>query len=160
MSGTTLTSFEGGSIAGIESVTADLGGGTDTLTYAGSASPVTVDLLAGTATGFTSITGIENVTGGTGGDNLTGGAGANVLAGGGGDDTYHVGTGDTVAENLGNGTDTVFSAAASFTLGANVENLTLEPGAGNINGTGNGLANVITAMRVTTPSMVPAAPIP
>ena len=144
LSGTTLTSFEGGSIAGIESVTADLGGGTDTLTYAGSASPVTVDLLTGTATGFTSITGIENVTGGTGGDNLTGGAGANVLAGGGGDDTYHVGTGDTVAENLGNGTDTVFSAAASFTLGPNVENLTLEPGAGNINGTGNGLANVIT----------------
>ena len=144
LNGTTLTSFEGGSIAGIESVTANLLAGTDTLTYAGSTSAVTVDLSAGAASGFTSIEGIENVTGGSGNDNLTGGVGANVLAGGLGNDAYHVGAGDTVTEAAGGGTDTVFSSAASFTLGANVENLTLEAGAGNINGTGNGLANLIT----------------
>ena len=142
--GASLTNFEGGTLAGIENVTAELLGGTiDTLTYAGSTEAVEVDLGLGTASGFSTIAGIERVTGGSGADILTGGLGANLLAGGAGDDTYHVGAGDTVAEGAGNGTDTVFSSAATFTLGANVENLTLEPGAGDINGTGNGLANVI-----------------
>ena len=36
------------------------------------------------------------------------------------------------------------SARSAYTLGANVENLTLTGGAGNINGTGNGLANILT----------------
>jgi Ca2+-binding RTX toxin-like protein len=142
--GSTLTNFETGTISGIESVTAALGDGTDTLIYATTTAPVTVDLGGGTATGFSSISGIENVTGGSGNDTLTGGDGTNVLAGGSGNDTYHVGTGDTVNENGGAGTDTLFSSAASFTLGANVENLTLEAGAGNIAGIGNGAANIIT----------------
>ncbi|MDM0010118.1 calcium-binding protein [Variovorax sp. J22G73] len=66
---------------------------------------------------------------------------ANVLAGGGGDDTYIVGTGDTVLEAVGQGTDTVI-ADGSYTLGANLENLTLT-GAGTA--TGNALDNVVTA---------------
>ena len=110
VNGTTLTNFAGGSIAGIESVIADLGAGIDTLSYVGSSSPVIVDLSLGSATGFSSIAGIENVTGGTGGDILAGDTGANVLAGGAGDDTYHVGTGDTVLRGGGRGTDTVFSS--------------------------------------------------
>ena len=47
-----------------------------------------------------------------------------------------------VTEALSEGTDTV-QAVVSYTLGANVENLTLT-GSGNINGTGNGDANTLT----------------
>jgi Ca2+-binding RTX toxin-like protein len=47
-----------------------------------------------------------------------------------------------VVEGAGGGTDTVFSSATAFTLGNNVENLTLT-GAANINGSGQGLANII-----------------
>jgi Ca2+-binding RTX toxin-like protein len=67
----------------------------------------------------------------------------NVLEGGTGDDTYIVYAGtDQVIENPGEGTDLVRSSV-SLTLAANVENLTLT-GTAAINGTGNGLANVIT----------------
>ncbi len=47
-----------------------------------------------------------------------------------------------ITENAAEGTDTVQSSV-TYTLGANIENLTLT-GTGNINGTGNTLANVIT----------------
>ena len=85
---------------------------------------------------------IENAIGGAGADTLMGNAAANVLPGGGGDDTYAVGAGDTVIENADEGTDTVRSAV-SYTLGTNVEALTLT-GAGNLNGTGNSANNLIT----------------
>jgi Ca2+-binding RTX toxin-like protein len=67
---------------------------------------------------------------------------ANVLTGLTGDDTYIVGTGDTVVENAGEGTDTV-QAGITYTLAANLENLTLTGGTA-INGTGNTLDNVLT----------------
>ena len=72
---------------------------------------------------------------------LTGNSAANVLTGGGGNDTYFVGAGDTVVENLNGGTDTVQSAV-TWTLGRNVEHLTLT-GTANINGTGNVLNNAL-----------------
>ncbi|NOT13936.1 MAG: heme peroxidase [Methylococcaceae bacterium] len=145
--GISLTNFEGGTVTGVELVTANLLGGNDTLTYAGTTSGVNVNLAAGLASGFLSLLGIENAIGGSGADTLTGSTGAlilNTINGGAGDDTYIVDGGETVTEAPGGGTDMVFSSAATFTISnANVENLTLT-GNGNINGTGNNGANIIT----------------
>jgi trimeric autotransporter adhesin len=91
-----------------------------------------------TLTGTTAINGTGNAL-----DNvLTGNSAINVLTGGAGDDTYYVTSGDTTTEAVSAGTDTVF-AGLTWTLAANVENLTLT-GTTAINGTGNALANVIT----------------
>ena len=68
-------------------------GGIDTLDYTGTTSAVTVNLGTPSAPGFTSVAGIENVTGGSGNDSLTGDAGVNVLTGAGGDDTLDGGGG-------------------------------------------------------------------
>jgi Ca2+-binding RTX toxin-like protein len=69
------------------------------------------------------------------------------MDGGAGNDTYVVNSrGDSVTETLAGaagGTDLVRSAAAIFVLGNNVENLTLTE-AGNINGAGNALNNILT----------------
>ena len=65
------------------------------------------------------------------------------MIGGAGNDTYVVdATGDVVTELRPAGTDLVQSSA-SYTLSANVENLTLT-GTGNINATGNTLNNMLT----------------
>ena len=71
--GISLTQVEGGTVVNVEAINANLGGGTDTLSYAGSASGVTVNLATPSASGFTSITSIENVTGTAQADTLTGG---------------------------------------------------------------------------------------
>jgi parallel beta-helix repeat protein len=87
-----------------------------------------------------------NATGGVataGDDTLTGSAGVDTMAGGAGNDTYIVNKeGDVVTEKAGEGIDHVRSSA-KYTLGANVENLTLT-GSAVINGYGNGLDNVLT----------------
>jgi Ca2+-binding RTX toxin-like protein len=92
-----------------------------------------------TLTGTSAINGTGNSLGNT----LAGNSAANTLSGGAGDDTYVVdNTGDVVTELAGEGTDAVQSSI-SYTLSANVENLTLTGGA-VINGTGNALNNVLT----------------
>ena len=103
--------------------------------------------------------GNDLIASGGGNDTLDGGAGKDEMLGSTGNDTYIVGeAGDIVTELLGEGTDTVESTI-SYTLGDNVENLTLRGGAAPVGaltfaaaaasavlvGTGNGLANVITA---------------
>ena len=81
--------------------------------------------------------------GGAGNDTLISGYGTDTMTGGDGDDTFYVfATGDLVKENANGGIDTVDSLV-SYTLSANVENLTLMFSA-SINGTGNTFANTIT----------------
>ena len=77
-------------------------------------------------------------------DNILDGRGGNyTMQGGAGNDTYIVDSvGDVVKELAHQGVDTV-KASVTFTLGANVENLTLT-GHDAINGTGNELDNIIT----------------
>ena len=89
------------------------------------------------------LDGNDALDGGAGDDTLDGGTGADVMLGGSGDDSFVVDdTGDVVTENANSGTDTVQSSI-TYTLGANVENLTLT-GTSAINGTGNSLANTLT----------------
>jgi Ca2+-binding RTX toxin-like protein len=77
---------------------------------------------------------------------LTGGAGNDTMAGGNGNDTYLVDSAaDVVLENAYEGADTVF-ASMSFTLGANVENLTLT-GSSATNATGNALDNTLIGSK-------------
>ena len=81
------------------------------------------------------------ITGNDVANTLDGGTGADSLLGGDGDDTYIVDNiGDKVTESAGKGSDTVKSSV-NFTLGADVENLTLTGTA--ISGTGNTLDNTI-----------------
>ena len=114
--GTRITQVEGGGsiAADVESVTADLAGGTgDALVYSATSAAVTVDLGAGTASGFTSIANIENVTGTNNADVLTGNAANNALTGGSGNDTLTGGNGNDNI-NGGAGTDrAVFVNAAT-----------------------------------------------
>ena len=87
--------------------------------------------------------GNDGLEGGAGGDVLNGGLGSDTMIGGLGNDTYIVDySQDKVFEDASAGTDLVKSSIG-FTLGANVEKLTLT-GTAAVNGTGNGLANVIT----------------
>jgi Ca2+-binding RTX toxin-like protein len=87
--------------------------------------------------------GNDTLTGGSYNDTLDGGAGNNLLSGGTGNDTYIVSSStDVIAEGTGAGIDTVL-ASVTYTIGANVENLTLT-GSGAINGTGSADANVLT----------------
>ncbi|MFS2199976.1 peroxidase family protein [Pseudomonas sp. Pseusp3] len=87
--------------------------------------------------------GNDILNGDAGNDVLIGGTGADTMAGGLGDDIYEVtDTGDVVTELAGAGNDSVWTSLASYTLGANVENLYFG-GSGHFAGTGNALDNTL-----------------
>ena len=142
------------------------GTGIDTLEFTENGNPenaLTLSLAVTTAqntgNGTWTLSGIENLSGGTGDDWLTGdgqantlsgrggndflngGLGADLLIGGVGNDYYFVdNAGDVVVELLGEGYDTVDTSLASYTMGANVDELR----AGLATSiTGNALANTI-----------------
>jgi Ca2+-binding RTX toxin-like protein len=88
------------------------------------------------------LAGADTLTGAGGNDILDGGTGADRMAGGVGNDTYYADSaGDSIVEEASAGIDTVL-AATNWTLGANVENLTLLDGVAA--GTGNGVDNLLT----------------
>ena len=143
--------------AGGDTVNELAGQGTDTVQ-----STVTYTLAANvenlTLTGINGISGqgndlanviigniAKNTLDGFGGnDVLNGGRGADTMTGGLGNDTYYVDdAGDVTVELANQGTDTIFSTRIDYTLADNFENLTLD-GAGDISGSGNALANVMT----------------
>ena len=94
--------------------------------------------LAGTGNGLGNL-----LTGNDVDNTLDGGVGVDTLIGGKGNDSFFVDDAkDVVTEAAGAGNDTVTSTAATYTLGANVENLVLDTGA--IGGTGNTLNNTLT----------------
>jgi len=102
-------------------------------------------LLGTTALNATGNAQANKLTGNSGANLLNGGVGADTLSGGNGADTYTVdNVGDQVIETTGGtagGIDLV-NSAVNFTLGLNVEKLTLT-GSSSIDGTGNTLANTI-----------------
>ena len=119
----------------------------DTVSYENATAPVTVSLAITTqqntiGAGLDTLASIENLIGSSFNDSLIGNIENNVLIGGLGDDTYTVdNTSDAITENLDEGIDQV-NSRVTYTLSANVENLTLS-GTSTIDGTGNDLANNI-----------------
>lgn len=116
----------------ISSVNWTLGTNLENLTLTG-----TADL---SATGNT----VANVlTGNSGNNTLNGGTGADTMVGGAGNDTYIVdNSADAVTEAMNAGVD-IIQSSVTYTLSANVENLTLT-GTTAINSTGNALNNILT----------------
>jgi Ca2+-binding RTX toxin-like protein len=89
--------------------------------------------------------GNDTLDGGAGNDTLNGGAGFDTLRGGTGNDTYVLGNdANTVVDAGGTADLATTTSTRSMLLGGlpTVERLTLF--SGNINGTGNNLANIIT----------------
>jgi Ca2+-binding RTX toxin-like protein len=129
-------------------VTESSGQGTDTVQTTLASYTLGNDVENLTFTNTSAHTGTGNtlnnvITGNAGNDTLNGGTGADTLIGGAGNDSYVVdNAGDGVTEAVAQGTDLV-TASISYTLAANVENLTLS-GSSTISGTGNDLANVLT----------------
>ncbi len=90
--------------------------------------------------------GIDTLNGGNGNDALDGGTSADLMKGGAGNDIYFVDDpGDTVIELVAEGVDTVVTSM-DYTLGANLENLTIADFSA-ATGTGNNSDNTLIASQ-------------
>ncbi|KQT60204.1 hypothetical protein ASG52_18880 [Methylobacterium sp. Leaf456] len=101
--------------------------------------------LTGTGNLFGRGNSIANTLTGNGGANvLDGKGGADTMIGGAGSDAYYVdNVGDRCVEaNGAAGTDHVYASVSYALGGSELENLTLT-GTGNLNGTGNSIANIL-----------------
>lgn len=140
-------------------ITGGAGAGNDTVSYLYAKSAVTVSLATTAAqntggSGTDTLSGIQWLTGsnyndtltGSDGDNhIDGGAGVDRMIGGAGNDLYYIDNpGDIIVELAGEGTDTVYSKATSYTLPDYVENLRIWTSS-SANATGNGMNNTIFA---------------
>ncbi len=113
-----------------------------TVTIFGSPSPLPLKIFVAKFENVVGSNFSDSISGDANANRIDGGLGADKMAGGLGNDTYVVdNVGDSISEALSAGTDTVLSSI-TYTLGANLENLTLT-GAAAINGTGNSLNNTI-----------------
>jgi Ca2+-binding RTX toxin-like protein len=116
------------------------GAGNDTINGTAGADDINGDAGDDSING---LAGNDTLLGGAGADNINGGTGVDSMVGGSGNDTYtEDDVGDILVEAANDGTDTVQSSL-TYTLAANLENLTLT-GRADINGTGNAANNVIT----------------
>jgi serralysin len=118
--GSALTNAAGVTLANVEYVDADLGGGTDWLVYSATAA-VTVNLSSNSASGFEYVVSVERVVGGTGDDSLTGDAADNRLDGGVGGDLLIGGA----------GVDTLIGGDGDDSLSGGLGNDSIQGGAGN-----------------------------
>lgn len=144
-SGSTLDSvINRGEIFATSGLVIDLGDGADVLTNAGH---ITGDITLGNGDdlfygGGGSVLGYLGLSSGNDIIDLRGAQIDGTVYGGAGNDTFIVdGTSFDLVEEVSAGTDLI-KATVSFELGDNFDNLTLL-GAGDINGTGNALANTI-----------------
>lgn len=128
-----------------------LGAHVENLTFVGSAAftgigTAVANVLTGGAGSdrLYGMIGADKLNGGAGNDLLDGGSGDDLMTGGAGNDSYVVAqSGDKVVEAVSGGTDHVRTSLASYTLGANVENLTYT-GSASFIGTGTTAANTLT----------------
>jgi len=102
------------------------------------------DIINGNPTDDTllGLGGNDQLYGNYGNDTLDGGTGNDLMVGGQGNDTYVVDAAGDVVVEAANAGDDLVRASISYTLGNNVERLTLTSSA-NLNGTGNGLDNTL-----------------
>lgn len=147
-------------------MTEQTGEGTDTvnssITFDLATKGANVEKLVLTGTAAINATGnslANTITGNNAANVIDGGTGTDVLIGGTGNDIYKVdNTGDVVTETstLATEIDKIISTV-SYVLSSNVEQLDLSTATAAVNGTGNSLANTITAMGLQTPLMVALA---